>query len=160
MEAKAQISTWLAEVLSDPEFAHAFLVEVTVHVNGRVELFLDADTGVDLELCRRVSRALEERLDETQLLGEKYTLEVSSPGPKRPLTAPRQFPKHVGRELTVAIDDERAVTGTLEAVTDAGLTLTEEVVRRDERNKRIKETLRHEIPFGGFRGATVHFSFK
>ncbi len=128
---------------------------------GRVEIFLDADQGVDLALCRRISRGLEEKLDETQLLGEKYTLEISSPGPSRPLTNPRQFPKHLGRTLEVQTEDaETTITGTLAEVTDERLVLTEQVVRRDEKNKKIKEELRHEIPFANLRGATVQFSFK
>ncbi len=126
---------------------------------GRVELFLDADTGVDLDLCRRVSRALEERLDETQLLGETYTLEISSPGPSRPLTLPRQFPKHIGRTLEVRLVDGDPVTGVLAEATPDHLVLTEQVVRR-ENNKKIKEELRHEVPFANLAGATVQFSFK
>ncbi len=160
LEAKAQITTWLEELLAEPDFAQAFLVDLKVGVTGRVEIFLDADAGVDLALCRRVSRALEEKMDESQILGEKYTLEISSPGPSRPMTLARQFPKHVGRTLDVQMEDELTVTGVLTEVDDDGFVLTEQVVRRDEHNKKIKAELRHEIPFGSFRGATVQFSFK
>ncbi len=160
MEPKAQIIAWLDPLLQEPDFAQAFLVDLNITASGRVEVFLDGDSGIDLELCRRISRALEEKIDESQLLGEKYTLEISSPGAKRPLTLPRQFNKHIGRTLDVVIDAETTRTGQLAAVTDTGITLTEEVVRRDDKNKKIKETLSHDIPFGSFRGATVQFSFK
>ena len=160
LEAKDQIQIWLDELLSEPELAHGFLVELNVLPNGRIEVFLDGDAGVDLGMCQRVSRALEAKLDESQLLGERYTLEISSPGAKRPMTLPRQFNKHVGRTLEVVIDEEAKVSGQLTEVSDTGITLTEEVVRRDERNKKIKETLTHQIAFGSFRGATVQVSFK
>ncbi|HEV7918295.1 MAG TPA: ribosome maturation factor RimP, partial [Solirubrobacterales bacterium] len=49
-------------------------------LNGSVvRLFIDHPDGVDLALCERVTRQL-------RGLREKYSLEVSSPGPKRPLT--------------------------------------------------------------------------
>ena len=158
--AKQHIRGWLNELLDEPEYQHAFPVEINVLANGRVEVFIDSDTAVDFALCRRVSRHLEAHLDETQILGERYTLEVSSPGAKRPLTLPRQFAKHVGRTLEVRVDDERAVTGELTAVSDAGLTLHETVVERNEKNKRVKRDVTHELAFGDFRGATVQLSFK
>lgn len=160
MDATAQITDWIGAILDGDELRHAFLVEVKVHEHGRVELFLDADEGVDLGLCQRVSRALEAHLDETQLLGEKYTLEVSSPGPKHPMRQPRQFPKHIGRTLDVTLRDGAEASGELTEVTDAGLVLEEEVVVRDERNKRRKERLRHEFAFDDIDGALVRFSFK
>ena len=43
-----------------------------------------------LALCERVTHALGD-------LRERYSLEVSSPGPKRPLTKPEHFQRFVGR---------------------------------------------------------------
>ena len=159
MDAQAQIETWLEALLAEGDFAHAFPVGTKVHDNGRVEVYLDSDTGIDLATCQRVSRGLEAHLDETQLLGERYTLEVSSPGPKHPMTRPRQFPKHVGRTLDVTLDDGATVSGALAEVTDAGLVLTEEVVVRVD-NKRTKQQRRHVVEFDAIRGAHVRFSFK
>jgi len=48
---------------------------------GKVRLFVDHPNGVDLALCERVTDHLRELLAE-------YSLEVSSPGPERPLTKP------------------------------------------------------------------------
>jgi ribosome maturation factor RimP len=57
--------------------------------------------GVTIEDCTRVSRALEAFLDEQHELGERYTLEVSSPGLERPLTRPADFERFAGREIAV-----------------------------------------------------------
>ena len=159
-QTKQHIRGWLNELLDEPEYQHAFPVEINVLPNGRVEVFIDSDTAVDFALCRRISRHLEAHLDETQLLGERYTLEVSSPGAARPLTLPRQFGKHLGRGLEVRVDDDTTVSGELVAVSDEGLTLREERVTRNEKNKRIKEEVTHHLPFGEFRGATVQLRFK
>jgi len=160
VQIKQHIRGWLLEMLDEPEYQHAFPVAINVFANGRIEVFLDSDEAVDFALCRRVSRHLEAHLDETQILGERYTLEVSSPGASRPLTLPRQFHKHIGRTLEVQLNTDERVQGELVSIDDEGLTLREEVVTRNEKNKRVKETLTHQVAFGEFRGATVQISFK
>ena len=50
----------------------------------RVRLFIDHPDGVDLELCERVTDHLRDLLQD-------YGLEVSSPGPDRPLAKPEHF---------------------------------------------------------------------
>jgi len=158
-DAASQIKDWALEFLTEPEYQHAFLMEIKMGGANRVEVFIDSDERVDFTLCRKLSRHIEEHMDTTLLLGEQYTLEVSSPGTTRPLTNPRQFPKHIGRTFTVKIDEENSVQGELTAVTEEGLTLQEEVVRR-EKKKKIKEQVIHQVPFGSFEGATVKLSFK
>ena len=59
-----------------------------------LRIFIDHPTGVTLELCERVTHALGD-------LRERYALEVSSPGPKRPLTKPEHFQRFVGRRARV-----------------------------------------------------------
>lgn len=58
--------------------------------------------GVTVEECARVSRALEEHLDQREGVAPTYTLEVSSPGVDRPLTRPRDFERFAGQEIAVA----------------------------------------------------------
>ena len=59
----------------------------------RLRLFIDHPAGVDLALCERVTGHLRELLVD-------YGLEVSSPGPQRPLTKPDHFRRFVGRLTT------------------------------------------------------------
>ncbi|MDQ6828219.1 MAG: ribosome maturation factor RimP, partial [Gemmatimonadota bacterium] len=47
------------------------------------------------------SRAIEARLDGEQVIGERYTLEVSSPGADRPLKTAADWRRFVGRRATV-----------------------------------------------------------
>jgi ribosome maturation factor RimP len=82
---QADIEARLAE--AEPEI-EVLLAEL---VGGRlVRLFIDHPEGVTLELCERVTRLLPE-------LRERYGLEVSSPGPERPLSRPDHFRRFVGR---------------------------------------------------------------
>lgn len=66
-------------------------------------------TGVTLDDCARVSRALEQMLDEDPDLPERYVLEVSSPGIERPLVRPRDYTRFAGQ--IVAVKTRAAVGG-------------------------------------------------
>ena len=76
----------------------------------RLRLFIDRPDGVDLALCERVTKSLRDLLLD-------YTLEVSSPGPERPLTKPEHFRRFLGRRVRVRTREEirghRSFTGRL-----------------------------------------------
>jgi ribosome maturation factor RimP len=59
---------------------------------------------VTVDDCARASRALEARLDADGSLGERYVLEVSSPGVERPLLKPADWKRFAGRKAKVLSD--------------------------------------------------------
>src|SRR5258705_8524317 len=59
--------------------------------------------NVTVEDCSRVSRALEQWLDAGGPLGNKYVLEVSSPGIERPVRWHRHWVQFVGRDVNVKL---------------------------------------------------------
>jgi ribosome maturation factor RimP len=76
---------------SEPE-VEVLLAEV---VGGQtLRVFIDHPAGVTLALCERVSMALTG-------WRERYALEVSSPGSRRPLTKPAHFRRFVGHRARV-----------------------------------------------------------
>jgi len=87
---------------------------------GTLRLFVDHPDGVTLELCERVTHALED-------LRERYALEVSSPGRKRPLTKPDHFRRFLGRRARVRTREEReghkTFTGELVGAGDDAVTI-------------------------------------
>ena len=60
-----------------------------------------AESGVTHEDCRRVSRALEEVLDQRPDVAPGYVLEVSSPGVERPLVRPADFRRFAGKRVAL-----------------------------------------------------------
>lgn len=56
---------------------------------------------VTIEDCTRASRALEASLERAGMMGERYVLEVSSPGADRPLRSAADWRRFVGRRATV-----------------------------------------------------------
>jgi ribosome maturation factor RimP len=67
----------------------------------RLRLVIDSSDGVDLALCERVTGVLRDLL-------ESWSLEVSSPGPERPLTKPEHFRRFLGRRVRVRTREEVA----------------------------------------------------
>ena len=68
---------------------------------SRFCVYVDHPDGVDHALCERVTRVLDAyRAD--------YTVDVSSPGPERPLRKPAHFASAVGRRVAVRTEVEIA----------------------------------------------------
>jgi ribosome maturation factor RimP len=86
----------------------------------RLRLFIDRPDGVDLALCERVTNLLRDLLFD-------YSLEVSSPGPERPLTKPEHFRRFLGSRVRVRTRDEisgrRSFTGRLTAADEGQVTV-------------------------------------
>jgi ribosome maturation factor RimP len=67
----------------------------------RLCVYVDHPDGVDHALCERVTNVLRGYLG-------RYTLEVSSPGPERPLRSEAHFADAVGRRVSVRTNREIA----------------------------------------------------
>ncbi|MGH7469996.1 MAG: ribosome maturation factor RimP [Longimicrobiales bacterium] len=80
--------------------------------------------GVTIDDCSRVSRAIEHYLEAEGEVGERYVLEVSSPGIERPLHRRRDFERFAGREVAVKTQTPvgmhgKRIEGVLRGVRDA-----------------------------------------
>ncbi|MFQ5550412.1 MAG: ribosome maturation factor RimP [Gemmatimonadales bacterium] len=69
--------------------------------------------GVTVDQCARVSRVLEECLDESGEAGTNYVLEVSSPGIERPVRFREHWVRFVGDEVHVKIPGRGRVKATI-----------------------------------------------
>jgi ribosome maturation factor RimP len=74
--------------------------------------------NVTVEDCSRVSRALEQWLDASGPLGNRYVLEVSSPGIERPVRWHRHWVQFVGRDVKVKLAGLGRVRARIVAVPD------------------------------------------
>ncbi len=87
-----------------------------------LRIFIDHPAGVTLALCESVTEALGD-------LRERFGIEVSSPGPKRPLTKPEHFQRFVGRRARVrtapgaGVPEPDGVVGELIGATAREVTL-------------------------------------
>jgi ribosome maturation factor RimP len=99
---------------------HVEVLLVEVVDSDTLRIFIDHPGGVTLELCEQVTHLLSD-------LAETYGLEVSSPGPERPLTKPSHFSRFLGRRaklrLDQARDGHRSLTGELVGASEQEVTI-------------------------------------
>lgn len=81
--------------------------------------YIDKESGVSINDCEAVSRALSDKLDEENFISDAYILEVSSPGLGRTLKKDRHFEKSIGEEVELKtykpIDGKKNFSGILRA---------------------------------------------
>jgi ribosome maturation factor RimP len=109
---------------------------------------------VSVEDCSRASRAIEARLDaDPSIAGDRYVLEVSSPGVERPLRHAGDWRRFIGQEANVLSDavGGRATVGIVAVEGDAG---SETVIVRDARGAERR------IPLSDVREARLVFHWK
>jgi ribosome maturation factor RimP len=83
---------------------------------SRFCVYIDHPDGVDHALCERVTRLLDAyRAD--------YTIDVSSPGPERPLRRPDHFADALGQRVSVRTEDKKRRRGTLIEADSEAITL-------------------------------------
>lgn len=85
---------------------------------GRVlRIYLDKEGGVTVDDCANVSRELGVVLDAYDIIPHSYTLEVSSPGLRRPLKRQSDYERFKGRKVKIKttdpVEDRRVFSGTL-----------------------------------------------
>ena len=81
-----------------------------------LRVFIDADEGVGLEDCSKVSRELSYYLDIEDLIEHPYHLEVSSPGLERPLRSVDDFCRFTGGLARVKLSESREGQKVFEGV--------------------------------------------
>jgi ribosome maturation factor RimP len=119
-----QIITLLESVLA--EMPGAFPVEVRLKPGNKIQILLDADTGLPLSQCVACNRALYKLIEEAGMFppGE-FELEVSSPGLDEPLRLTRQYIKNIGRLVEVLLVDGRKFTGKLLSANESQIEVEE-----------------------------------
>lgn len=94
-----------------------------------LEITIDSDSGINIEDCERVHRAIDPIIDETDPIEDFYYLEVSSPGIERELRTDEHIALSVGKrveaKLFTAKNGKKSFTGTLSAFDENSVTVTD-----------------------------------
>lgn len=109
----------------------------------------DTESGITIDECARMNTALSDALDASNIIEDRYILEVSSPGLDRPLRSKNDFSKAKGKKIRIytymAIDSKKEFIGM---VGDAGQT---EVSILTDNGERVT------IPFDKISSARLDF---
>ena len=124
------------EILANTEYE---LVDVE-YVKERdwfLRVYIDKEGGIGLDDCQEVSGLLDEKLEELNIINDRYILEVSSPGLDRALKKEKDFKREMGKVVDItlykAIDGEKMITGKLTGYTKDIITIdeTREIALKD-----------------------------
>lgn len=92
-----------------------------------LRIFIDQESGIGIEDCEKVNEAINDILDEKDLIPDSYFLEVSSPGLERLLRKEKHFLNNIGKEVVVKlyrpIDKKREFVGILKSFENDKMTL-------------------------------------
>ena len=66
-----------------------------------LRVFIDKDSGIDLEDCEKVSKEIDDLIEQADIIKEQYFLEVSSTGVERKLTKDWHLEQNIGKEVEV-----------------------------------------------------------
>lgn len=148
----------LEEKFQDEEFKDLYLEELTFNpANKKLEIFLDSDTNLTVGQCSRINKYLQKHIDEQGWLGEKYTLDVSSPGVGKPLKFKRQYAKNIGRKVEINTESSGVREGNLVEVHEEFLVIEEKVKADPKKKKKILQ--KAEIQFSDIKQTKVKISF-
>lgn len=109
---------------------------------------------VTVDDCAKASRAIEARLDAGDVVGDRYVLEVSSPGVERPLRNAAEWRRYVGRRATVKSERLPGGRAEVEILAVDGEPDGEVVVLRDERG------VEHRVPLTAVKEARLAFHWQ
>ena len=68
-----------------------------------LRVFIDKESGVDLNDCQEISEKAGAVLDEADVISDNYMLEVSSPGLDRVIKKDKDFIRYTGEEVDVKL---------------------------------------------------------
>ncbi len=104
-------------------------VEYVKERDWYLRVFIDKENGIDIEDCQKLSEQLEAKLDELDPIRESYYLEVSSPGLDRALKKEKDFVRHAGQKVEVAlyapIKGKKVMVGVLVGLIDGKVVIAE-----------------------------------
>lgn len=82
-----------------------------------LKVYIDKTGGINVDDTANISRLLNKKLDEADLIAEQYFLEVSSPGIERPFKKEEDYQNNIGNAVEAKfykpIDGKKSLIGLL-----------------------------------------------
>ena len=132
-----------------------FLVDIKVKPINNIKIYLDADSGLGIEKCIKINRALYKIMEEMAIYPDgDFSLEVSSPGIEEPLKMHRQYVKNTGRPVEIILNDGTVKAGKMVAVNENDI----EIEYTEGKNKKAV-LIKLAVPFTDIKQTTVQIKF-
>ena len=85
-----------------------------------LRIYIDKESGIDLNDCEKVSNEINEILDKADYIKEQYYIEVSSPGIERKLRKDKHLEQNISKNVEIKLfkkdnNGKKEYTGKLKA---------------------------------------------
>ena len=120
----AKIEEKVEQLVKDPiEKLGYSLYDVEYVKEGQeyyLRIYIDKESGIDLNDCEKVSNEINEILDKADYIKEQYYLEVSSPGIERKLRKDKHLEQNISKNVEIKLfkkdnNGKKEYTGKLKA---------------------------------------------
>lgn len=135
---EAKIKSFIDEALVDTTL---FVVDFKMLPKSRIVLLLDGDNGIGIDEVAKVSKHISHRMEEENVIEGAHTLEVSSPGVDHPLKFQRQYPQHIGRTLSVRLNDGKEMEGKLLGIEGEVITIDKQIKEKGKKARFEEQTI-------------------
>ncbi len=103
--------------------------------NTALQVIVHRLGGTTIDDCSRLSRRIDQRLEEADLIVGSWRIDVASPGLDRPLRTPADFKRVVGErirlDLSAACEDKKSFEGLLVGANGVSIRLADKSGERD-----------------------------
>lgn len=118
----------IAQIAKDTsERNNLFLIDLILRGNESkriIEVYIDGEAVVTADTLAELSRKIDDRIYQEDLISGSYRLDVSTPGIERPLRYLQQYVKHIGRKMQIKANlngEEKEFTGKLLRIEESSL---------------------------------------
>jgi len=155
MTFKEKVKALLDKALEENQ--HLFLIDLTITEANKINVVLDGDSGVNLQDCININKALNADLETEDV---DFSLEVASAGISSPLKLVRQYKKNIGRTLKVKTVSQEEIEATLADADEEFATLTWKAREPKEIGKgKVTVEKNVKLPYSEIKEAVVIISF-
>lgn len=131
-----------------------FLVKVE-QAAGAIEVYADGMENITIEQCGRLSRYIQNKLDEeSDDVLSKFSFNVSSPGMSNPLLHPFQYRKRMGKKLEILTNEGMEIEGEVKDVSDTDVTILQ-VIPKNKKTKEDEKTINHILNYTQIKKAII-----
>ena len=102
-EIESYVEELVMPIIEEGSFELVDVEYVKEGANWYLRVYADKKGGITIDDCVAISRALEGKLDEKDLISDAYILEVSSPGLGRQLKKEKDYKRSLGKEVEIKL---------------------------------------------------------
>lgn len=127
-DIESYVEELVMPIIEEGNFELVDVEYVKEGANWYLRVYADKEGGINIDDCVTISRALEVKLDEKDVIADAYILEVSSPGLGRQLKKERDYKRSIGEEIEFKLykarDKQKEFEGILKAFDEDTFTIT------------------------------------